>query len=453
MYLADFGIALDWNTLTRSTTTEDTGKSWVYCAPEVANNQKRNSSSDIWSLGCVFFEMCTVLKGHDIQTMRRHFKNSHDTHNFYQCFQSIRTWSEELHKLGLETDNIVLDLAEGMMQYKAESRPSVDELCRKVMRSKTDGGTKRFCGQCCGSSGDSESTNGSVSDADAWAESPECAITSPAASLPTSPVTTDRSVQSMGSQAEPGADHASVHDRSMSSSSTRNSTAVPKVNVEPKRPADTSLEMSMETQIKAQGAIIQKCMAVPVEANLEVIEDVSPQEPGVVVAKPDFWEPIDDDHLQAPVESSTRAANRPSSNPHLSKAGSSTNDENTEEFRNDYEARVVAPPELPVDSVLPKLETRSVKISPSERKTILPYPSFSKAHGKMVAELSDLDIDDPLGHVSPDIYRGQGVWDGGAFGQEDPDQSGTIPWLPIRPPPVPPKIEIEHGERADAEER
>ncbi|KAF2815261.1 kinase-like protein, partial [Mytilinidion resinicola] len=58
-YLADFGISLDWENLSRSTTREDFAKSWIYCAPEVAHYEERNSSADIWPLGGVFLEMLT----------------------------------------------------------------------------------------------------------------------------------------------------------------------------------------------------------------------------------------------------------------------------------------------------------------------------------------------------------------------------------------------------------
>jgi serine/threonine protein kinase len=47
VYLADFGISLDWESLSRSTTTEDSAKTLLYCAPEVAQFKPRNSSSDI----------------------------------------------------------------------------------------------------------------------------------------------------------------------------------------------------------------------------------------------------------------------------------------------------------------------------------------------------------------------------------------------------------------------
>jgi serine/threonine protein kinase len=58
IYITDFGIARDWTQKGRSTTTGAAGAfSPEYAAPEVVEQQPRNSSSDIWSLGCVFLDM------------------------------------------------------------------------------------------------------------------------------------------------------------------------------------------------------------------------------------------------------------------------------------------------------------------------------------------------------------------------------------------------------------
>src|SRR5438045_1116618 len=57
--LSDFGISLDWEDLSRSTTTADSGKTWIYAAPEDAQYQNRNSSTDIWSLAWLSFEIAT----------------------------------------------------------------------------------------------------------------------------------------------------------------------------------------------------------------------------------------------------------------------------------------------------------------------------------------------------------------------------------------------------------
>lgn len=63
VYITDFGIARDWRMLKKSTTTGEIGPvTHAYIAPEVAFHDSRNSSSDIWSLGCVFLDMIVSQK-------------------------------------------------------------------------------------------------------------------------------------------------------------------------------------------------------------------------------------------------------------------------------------------------------------------------------------------------------------------------------------------------------
>jgi serine/threonine protein kinase len=57
----DFGIALDANDQSTTTTGMSEAFTRRYCAPEVAKNQPRNRKSDVFSLGCVFVEMLVVL--------------------------------------------------------------------------------------------------------------------------------------------------------------------------------------------------------------------------------------------------------------------------------------------------------------------------------------------------------------------------------------------------------
>ena len=70
VYITDFGIARDWKALGKSTTTGDIGPiSKSYAAPEVVAREPRNSSSDIWSLGCVYLDM---IVSQPWETLRRY---------------------------------------------------------------------------------------------------------------------------------------------------------------------------------------------------------------------------------------------------------------------------------------------------------------------------------------------------------------------------------------------
>ncbi|OAG07960.1 kinase-like protein, partial [Paraphaeosphaeria sporulosa] len=58
----DFGFSLDHSTRGRSTTTgRPNAFTRRYCAPEVADHDRRNSTSDIFSLGCVYAEITATL--------------------------------------------------------------------------------------------------------------------------------------------------------------------------------------------------------------------------------------------------------------------------------------------------------------------------------------------------------------------------------------------------------
>jgi serine/threonine protein kinase len=63
MYYTDFGISYDFSDAGLSTTTGPTSMTKRYASPEVLRYEPRNTSSDIFSLGCVFLEMQSVILG------------------------------------------------------------------------------------------------------------------------------------------------------------------------------------------------------------------------------------------------------------------------------------------------------------------------------------------------------------------------------------------------------
>ena len=160
--LTDFGLSLDWETLSGSTTTADTGKTLVYAAPEVAQYQKRNSSSDIWSLGCVFLEMTTVLKGQTIAAMREYFRQQSDDHRFHNNIGTARDWSEKLAGLESDEDSAPLTWTADMLQVNAQSRPTAFSLFGTISKHPD------FCGPCCKDG--NESSDVVDDDEDPWAD-------------------------------------------------------------------------------------------------------------------------------------------------------------------------------------------------------------------------------------------------------------------------------------------
>jgi serine/threonine protein kinase len=175
VFLTDFGISLDWEGLSGSTTTELSRISPIYCAPEVANEEPRNSASDIWSLGCVFLEMTTVLKKQKITDMRDSFKERTENYRFYSNIEGSAQWIAKLHPIGLELDNVPLNCITKMLTSDPKSRPTADELVSMITNlNQDDGGLStstslcEFCGSCCNMVPDSSTSLDF--DWGAWAE-------------------------------------------------------------------------------------------------------------------------------------------------------------------------------------------------------------------------------------------------------------------------------------------
>ncbi|PVH99773.1 kinase-like protein, partial [Periconia macrospinosa] len=69
VYLADFGISRSFSPTDHSQTDAWVGRTAKYCAPEVHWNESHGRSADVFSMGCVFLEMQTVLCGHPLDDL------------------------------------------------------------------------------------------------------------------------------------------------------------------------------------------------------------------------------------------------------------------------------------------------------------------------------------------------------------------------------------------------
>jgi serine/threonine protein kinase len=149
--LTDFGISRDCNN-TRSTTEGPTARSPRYCAPEVADDSPRSFSSDIWSLGCVYLEMISVLKGYSLGNMTAFFdSNGSQTRAFWANPRGISGWMTQLSdSQAQEPDNMPLAWIEQMLRHDRSRRPSASALAAEITshRSASDR-IGEFCGICC----------------------------------------------------------------------------------------------------------------------------------------------------------------------------------------------------------------------------------------------------------------------------------------------------------------
>ncbi|KAH6629837.1 hypothetical protein C7974DRAFT_395322 [Boeremia exigua] len=150
--LTDFGLALDWNDINNSTTEGPTWATPRYSAPEVANHAERNWSADIWSLGCVFLEIWTVLNRNTIQALHEHMSSTGTKFSPYSAnFESVGLWIEHIKALpGPEVDKVPAPWISNMLQLKREDRCNAHAIQDYIYEHSLDPtATFAFAGRCC----------------------------------------------------------------------------------------------------------------------------------------------------------------------------------------------------------------------------------------------------------------------------------------------------------------
>lgn len=120
----------------------------MYAAPEVVLVEKRNTAAELWSLGFVFLEMATVLKGKTVQDMQDYFEESSGSQCFHNNIDHIATWVDGLRQVKKANDNAALNWALSILQEEQQRRPTAASLCEDIVRDSIVYRTA-FCGSCC----------------------------------------------------------------------------------------------------------------------------------------------------------------------------------------------------------------------------------------------------------------------------------------------------------------
>lgn len=136
--LADFGISKQYEakTITEGTTSY-TDK---YAPPEVVNQEARDLSADIWSLGCVFLEMATIVLGETLDNLSEVIHGANNRPSYHSSQPKVQAWvaqlkarskkHTDLSMSALHTDSHLptaqhLDLIHQMISRSPEERPSI----------------------------------------------------------------------------------------------------------------------------------------------------------------------------------------------------------------------------------------------------------------------------------------------------------------------------------------
>jgi serine/threonine protein kinase len=133
IYLTDFGSAHQFNTgLTSSTDGPLVGITRMYSAPEVIANDRRGRPADIFSLGCVFAEMASVVDGEtveefeDYRTVPIEDEPETFTSVYHATTSKILAWFTDLGDVWTAL------LLEDMLAADHNRRPTADALMRTL---------------------------------------------------------------------------------------------------------------------------------------------------------------------------------------------------------------------------------------------------------------------------------------------------------------------------------
>lgn len=179
---ADFGISRDCVDNVGSTTTGLTPASPRYCAPEVAAYEARNTSSDIWSLGCVFIEMAAALQGLSVDWIKEYFAKAGSTSpHFHTNHTLISRFMEDLEGMGASRDRRLFTWVKPMLlldRYARSTAARKVEMITDPGACGTDSTPNMFCGICCVSGSDSDSMDSLVDELDTMTTIPQVSSTS-----------------------------------------------------------------------------------------------------------------------------------------------------------------------------------------------------------------------------------------------------------------------------------
>jgi hypothetical protein len=96
VYLADFGLSRSFASQDHSQTDGPTARTPRYCAPEVYQHERRGRSADIFSLGCVFTEIFTVLYREHPQDFAEFRRGEGQDESFHANLPRVIEWIDQM---------------------------------------------------------------------------------------------------------------------------------------------------------------------------------------------------------------------------------------------------------------------------------------------------------------------------------------------------------------------
>ena len=140
VYIADFGLSRSFATQGHSQTEGPTSRTPKYCAPEVYDFDRRGRSADIFSLGCVYLEILTVLLGIGLEDLADYLCDDNFDESYHSHPEEVEGWVEKM-KLkewpmldvtpsGGSSKTDMLSFVHTMLDLNPEKRPTGETLVK-----------------------------------------------------------------------------------------------------------------------------------------------------------------------------------------------------------------------------------------------------------------------------------------------------------------------------------
>ncbi|KAH6644829.1 kinase-like domain-containing protein, partial [Boeremia exigua] len=134
VYLTDFGTAKAHGESSRSNSTGPVRAfTPKYVAPEIYVYDPHGKPSDIWSMGCVFLEMVTILHDRTLENMERFYLEHGTKYGPYHLNQlATAAWIDELCQTSTASDLEPLTWIQEMLEAQPASRPTVSQVLASI---------------------------------------------------------------------------------------------------------------------------------------------------------------------------------------------------------------------------------------------------------------------------------------------------------------------------------
>ena len=135
VYLSDFSLSKDFTEEESSVTVDEMAAGTLrYRAPETRGNVGGRRKADVFSLGCVYAEMLTVVCHKPFEELRKRCENEYKTDIFRDSLPAVVTWLDELKRDSKNEKKISImwKTIRSMIHEELDMRHTADEALKSV---------------------------------------------------------------------------------------------------------------------------------------------------------------------------------------------------------------------------------------------------------------------------------------------------------------------------------